>query len=159
MIPGKLRQRSGLATILLLGLFALAGVATGTAAENSQDQLQVIDITDPASGDISIEQFKWQKRLLIILADSPFDPRFVEQLAYLDGEEHFLTERDVVVLRDTDPAAKSELRRKFRPRDFVIILVAKDGTVFLRKPTAWSVREFSNAIDKLPIRQQEIKSR
>ena len=159
MTLGHIRQRSGLASILLLGFVVLAGLVPAPAAENNEDQLQLIDITNPASGEITIEQFKWQKRLLIILADSPFDPRFVEQLQNLKGEEHFLIERDVVVLRDTDPSARSELRRRFRPRDFVIILVGKDGTVFLRKPTAWNVRELSNAIDKLPIRQQEIKSR
>ena len=39
------------------------------------------------------------------------------------------------------------------------VLIGKDGTVYLRKPFPWSVREISRSIDKMPLRQQEIRDR
>ena len=65
----------------------------------------------------------------------------------------------MVVITDTDPAAKSELRTKLRPRGFMLALIGKDGTVKLRKPFPWDVRELSRTIDKMPLRKQEIRSR
>jgi len=37
------------------------------------------------------------------------------------------------------------------------VLIGKDGNVKLRKPFAWGMRELSRVIDKMPMRQQEIK--
>ena len=69
-----------------------------------------------------------------------------------------LADRDVVILIDTDPAARSDVRTQLRPRGFSMVLLAKDGTVVLRKPSPWDVREIRRAIDKLPLRQDEIKA-
>ncbi|WP_366915545.1 DUF4174 domain-containing protein [uncultured Lentibacter sp.] len=103
--------------------------------------------------------FLWTNRLVIVFADSAADPRFNEQVALLAERSSELAERDVKVILDTDPAAKTALRQKFRPRGFMLMLVGKDGQVYLRKPLPWSVREISRSIDKLPQRQQEIRDR
>jgi hypothetical protein len=70
-----------------------------------------------------------------------------------------LLDRDVVVLVDTDPDAKSDIRRTLRPRGFGIVLIGKDGGIKLRKPAPWTVRELSRIIDKMPMRQQELSER
>ena len=75
-----------------------------------------------------------------------------------DGLE-MLAERDVVILTDTDPAARSPIRLKLRPRGFMLAIIAKDGSIVTRKPGPWSVREISRSIDKLPLRQQEVRDR
>ena len=64
-----------------------------------------------------------------------------------------------MILTDTDPNELSDLREKLRPRGFMLVLIGKDGDVKLRKPFPWSVRELSRAIDKMPMRQQEIRDR
>ena len=69
-----------------------------------------------------------------------------------------LETRDVVVLTDTDPKADGPLRKGLHPRDFMLVLIGKDGRVALRKPTPWSIRELSRAIDKMPLRQDEIRA-
>ena len=69
-----------------------------------------------------------------------------------------LEERNVVVLLDSEPQAKTILRKKVRPRGFVVILVGKDGKIKLRKPFPWDVRSLSRAIDKMPMRRQEMKA-
>ena len=107
----------------------------------------------------ALAQYKWLNRPLVIFADSPNDPRFKRQMELLEDDPEALAERDVVVLTDTDPAAKGPLREALRPRDFMLVLVGKDGRVALRKPSPWSVRELSRAIDKIPLRQEEIIER
>ncbi|MBD0865537.1 MAG: DUF4174 domain-containing protein [Rhodobacteraceae bacterium] len=106
-----------------------------------------------------LSEFLWTNRPVIVFADTPADPRYGEQLALLQRDMDMLIERDVVVLTDTDPAAGSPLRKKLRPRGFQMVLVGKDGSVKLRKPFPYSVRELTRTIDKMPTRQQEIRER
>ena len=65
--------------------------------------------------------------------------------------------RDVVVLTDTSPEARSPLRRELNPRGFSLVIISKDGVSRIRKPLPWDVREITRSIDKMPIRQQEIR--
>jgi hypothetical protein len=62
-----------------------------------------------------------------------------------------------VVLTDTDPLARSAIRIKLRPRGFAMVIVDKDGKVVTRKPSPWDIREIGRAIDKTPLRQQELR--
>lgn len=112
----------------------------------------------PASANGSLSDYLWTHRPIIVFADSPNDPNFIEQMDLLDQGAEELAERDVVVLTDTDPSARSELRTELRPRGFVIVLVGKDGGVKLRKAAPWDVRELSRVIDKMPMRQQEMRA-
>jgi hypothetical protein len=57
----------------------------------------------------------------------------------------------VIVITDTDPAARAELRKKLRPRGFSLVLMDKDWKPMIRKPLPWDVREITHAIDKIPI--------
>ncbi|KIC11496.1 hypothetical protein RA19_05485 [Leisingera sp. ANG-M1] len=109
--------------------------------------------------DVALEDFQWVQRPVVVFADSPEDPRFHEQMERLMDGIEALKERDVVVLTDTDPAARSALRKKLRPRGFMLVLVGKDGGVKLRKPHPWTVRELSRTIDKFPERQREVEER
>ena len=96
---------------------------------------------------------------MVVFADSPADPRYTLQMEYLTDRLEYLDDLDVVILIDTDPSADSALRKKLRPRGFMLVLMGKDGTIYLRKPLPWDVREISRAIDKMPMRQQEIRDR
>lgn len=129
--------------------------AATLAAEEAQDAAAMIR---PA-GETELSDFLWTNRPVIVFADSPADPRYGEQIEYLRDDMAMLLDRDVVVLTDTDPAQKSPLRTKLRPRGFMLVLVGKDGKVLLRKPLPWTVRELSRTIDKLPERQREVEER
>jgi hypothetical protein len=112
----------------------------------------------PAS-EVKLDDFLWLKRLVVVFADSPNDPAFQTQLLYLADDPAELIKRDVVILTDTSPDTPSEARQTLRPRGFSMVLLDKDGAVKLRKPLPWSVREIVHAIDKFPLRQQEIRDR
>jgi len=107
--------------------------------------------------DTDLSEFKWTKRPVIVLAESADDPAFIEQMELIERHADDLVARDVVVIVDTDPAVRSDIRQKLRPRGFMLTLVGKDGGVKLRKPFPWDVREITRSIDKMPMRQREIR--
>lgn len=141
-----------LLSLVMAGFFGAGAVAAQTDAPADVPVFLTPDVTD-------LSQFVWENRPIIVFADSPNDPNFGLQMEYLENRAADLAERDVVVLTDTDPAAMSPLRQKLRPRGFMLVLIGKDGGVKLRKPFPWDVRELSRTIDKMPMRQREIRER
>jgi len=120
--------------------------------------LALVALPALANGEDPLEPYLWQARPVIVFAPSAEDPRFVQQMAWLEARAAEMEDRDVVILTDTDPESGSALREKFHPRGFNLILVGKDGGVKLRKPFPWNVRELTRAIDKMPMRRQEMQS-
>jgi hypothetical protein len=120
------------------------------------------DVNDNAlilkGAEINLDDFLWINRPIVVLADSPGDPRFVEQMRLLREQLPDLKDRDVVVITDTEPSQKTDLRQKLRPRGFMLVLIGKDGGIKLRKPSPWNVREISRIIDKMPMRRQEMRA-
>lgn len=141
--------------LLAIGIAVFLGLTGAQAAEDADAAPPVIR----DGYDADLNDFLWVNRLVAVFADSPADPRFAQQLSYLEAEVEALALRDVVVLTDTDPSAKSAIRQALRPRGFMMVLIAKNGDVYLRKPLPWTVREISHSIDKLPMRQQEMRDR
>ncbi len=139
------------AAAALLAPIAAPAHAQGAEAEGAEG-LTIID----AEG-VSLDEFRWRNRLVVVFADAPIDPRFTEQMQMLRARPDPLIERDVIVITDTDPDARSDVRQTLRPRGFQLALIGKDGEVELRKPSPWSSREISRTIDKMPLRLQEIR--
>lgn len=151
-------------------VLALAGLAAPAPAE--EDLIAVPETPaedtvtgdeDPAGGfvvlrgDVDLGQFLWLARPLVVFADTPNDPRYLEQLRLLSLRPADLAARDVVVIADTDPSAATEVRSRLRPRGFSVVLIDKDGDVELRRPAPTDVRVLSNTIDRTPLRRQEIR--
>ncbi len=145
-------------TFFVLSFLTLTCAALAPHAAGATDGTPVDGVILPGE-DADLNEFLWIKRPVVVFADSPSDPRFVEQMNFLTERLEDLEARDVVVLTDTDPGAGSALRRQLRPRGFMLVLIGKDGKVELRKPVPWDVRELGRVIDKMPIRQQEIRDR
>lgn len=112
----------------------------------------------PASA-VVVADLIFLKRAVVVFADTPDDPNFVRQMELIARDPRSLAERDVIVVTDTDPAAKTALRQKLRPRGFGLVLMDKDWTPVIRKPLPWDVREITHAIDKFPLRRQEMTER
>jgi len=138
----------------ILMLVLAAAALTATAAPAQQDDGAARPLV---SDEKALEPFRWVARPVVVFADSANDPRFRQQMDLLMERPDALLERDVVVITDTDPSANSPVRQKLRPRGFMLAVIGKDGQVELRKPSPWDVREITRAIDKMPLRQQEIR--
>ncbi len=145
----KIAHASSLAFVFTF-LFA-APIWAQDDASNGDDSF----ISEALQADLS--EFLWKNRPIVVFADSADDPAFIKQIALIEERVDALKMRDVVVLTDTDPEKMSPIRKKLRPRGFMLVIMGKEGRVQLRKPFPWSVREISRTIDKLPIRQREIR--
>ncbi|SCZ54335.1 protein of unknown function [Epibacterium ulvae] len=144
-------MRPFLAIVLTLFLTSPIGAEEVTAGANEPLFM--------AGVESNLNDFLWKKRPILVFADTEADPRYQEQLALLRENEEALRARDVVVLFDSTPDAKSPWRTKLRPRGFQLVLIGKDGGVKLRKPFPWTVRELSRTIDKIPTRLREVEDR
>lgn len=105
---------------------------------------------------VTLDDFLWLKRPIVVFADTPNDPAFQRQMQRITADLAPLEERDVVILTDTDPAARTEVRQRLRPRGFSLVLMDKDGEVKRRNPAPWGVRDITHAIDRFPLRRQEM---
>lgn len=129
--------------------------STATAGETldiwRSDPTHIFDAKDVELADVI-----WAARPLVIFADSPLDPIFAQQMELLRAGQAIAQDRDMIIIVDTDPSARTIIRETLHPKGFNWALIGKDGMVKLRKPFAWDMRELSRVIDKMPIRQQEM---
>jgi hypothetical protein len=146
-------------SIILASLLATASMAHAADAPSpieawESDPTRVFD-----AAEIDLGDFQWIARPIVVFANSERDPAFAEQMEELAEDFDELAVRDVVLVVDTDPEARSDIRQRLRPRGFMTVLIGKDGQVKLRKPFPWTVRELIRSIDKMPLRRQEIRDR
>ena len=138
---------------------SLIAVICVTALPNlgSAESLETIfvDVTE----ETTVDGYLWVKRPVIVFANTDLDVNFQTQMKSMRQGAEELAARDVVVLVDANPAEETALRKKFRPRGFAVLLMGKDGQIKLRKPFPWDARELSRSIDKMPMRQQEMRSK
>lgn len=146
-----------------LMLAAIAALPSASLAENQDESTFAVWSAEPTrifnATEIDLDDLQWQLRGLVVFGQGVNDPLFLEQMDLINSRIDALVERDVIVITDTDTEELSELRRKLRPRAFMLALIGKDGSVAFRKPSPWDVREISRSIDKMPLRQQEIDNR
>ncbi|MHA7887028.1 MULTISPECIES: DUF4174 domain-containing protein [Roseicyclus] len=139
---------------------AADSVAMAAAADSAQTEpVEAIGPLAPRdAADVALEDFIWVARPVIVFADSPNDPRFIEQMQLLAARPDPLLERDVVIITDTDPSARSGPRIALRPRGFSLVVLQKDGSVGFRRPSPRDVREIVRGIDNFQFRQEELRS-
>jgi hypothetical protein len=113
--------------------------------------LEVFDAVE-----VALDSFLWVKRPIIVFANTPADPAFQQQVEYILGRAAEFAERDVVLILDSDPAARSEARQRLRPRGFMLAILDKDGEVKQRRPAPRNAREIIAVIDRFPLRRQEM---
>ena len=95
-----------------------------------------------------IRDLIWEKRPVLVFSNSHLDPNLKQQIKMFASDPNALLSRDVQVFVDHTPEPNSNLRKRFRPKGFLIILIGKDGQIKLRKNTPWSAREITRVIDK-----------
>jgi hypothetical protein len=144
-------------------LSAAEGEATPLLAEDTEAGSDATPVEDDGiailnAAEVTLDDFLWTARPIVVFADTPADPRFAEQMALLTDRPEPLLERDVVIIVDTDPSARSSVRTALRPRGFSVVVIGKDGTIGLRRPAPRDVREIVRAIDNFQLRQEEMRS-
>jgi hypothetical protein len=146
-------------TLVLLSLVPVPLWAENAPAPVEPAAQETPAVGPIAAADVVLDELMFLRRPVVVFADSPADPTFIRQMQLIERDLPALDQRDVVVIVDTDPAAKSAIRQKLRPRGFSLVLMEKDLKPVIRKPLPWDVREIVAAIDKFPLRRQEMLER
>ena len=124
---------------LLRFAFILFFASSAYVTANSLD----ITYVEP---DTEIRNLIWEKRIVLVFSNSHLDPKLKQQIEMFTSDPVALLSRDVQVFVDHTPEPNSNLRKRFRPKGFLIILIGKDGQIKLRKNTPWSAREITRVI-------------
>jgi hypothetical protein len=119
-----------------------------------------------------LDALRWEKRVIVMLADGGDDPALAEQEARLRAAAADLAERDVVLVTargpvvsvdgNTDEAPTAdELRDAYADSTsgFQVVLVGKDGAVKLRSAEPVAAGDLFALIDTMPMRRQEMWER
>ncbi|MEM7620695.1 MAG: DUF4174 domain-containing protein [Pseudomonadota bacterium] len=130
-------------------------------------------LTNCSSADVGrlMENYLWEKRVLIIFSPSTERSNLKAQNRMLSAVKSGLRERDMVVWRLIDGKSVTVNGRqkphlptrifykhfKVSPEKFVVILLGKDGGEKLRKARRVTADELFALIDAMPMRQQEMR--
>ncbi len=126
----------------------------------------------PTGGITTLQQLRDHARPVLIFAPKPDDPQLEIQMRILEEHAAEAHDRDVVGIAlpygNPSPSAvqlssgdAEAARRKFQvnPGDFAAILIGKDGGAKLRSSKPLSMQKLEEAIDAMPMRKDEVKSK
>ena len=98
------------------------------SAYASEDMLEITYVKT----NTDIKDLIWEKRPVLVFSNSHLDPNLKQQIKMFGSDPNALSSRDVTVFVDDKPEPNSNLRKRFRPKGFLIILIGKDGQIKLR---------------------------
>jgi len=109
-----------------------------------------------AFAEADLASYKWKNRVLVILAPSDNDLQLKEQRASAAASAAGFSERDLIVV--TEIGVEGPIHRKFgiRQSDFQVLLIGKDGHSALQWPKPVTSEVIFSAIDRMPMRRDEI---
>lgn len=108
---------------------------------------------------LALGDVKFTYRPIVVFADTPRDPNFLRQMEILTPLFPQFSARDVIIITDTDPNGRSEIRQLLRPRGFSLVIMDKDWRSPIRRPSPRTAREVLNIIDRMPIARTEALER
>ena len=109
------------------------------------------------SGADALAALRGNARPVVVLSDSRDDPRVAKQIAALDRTKPELDDRNITVLRDSEPGSRLRTSLGVKRHGFAVVLVGKDGGVkkVWRDPV--NPREIFTIIDQMPMRRREMR--
>ena len=127
-------------------------------------------MTMAQSNDI-VQQHQWKQRVLLIFSPDAFDSLYQQQLAEYQQQKVGLEERDLVMYKilddkiiaptgkEYDRSVAQVLRDQYQVsgKGLTVVLVGKDGGEKLTEQGLLSTDKLFATIDKMPMRQQEMR--
>jgi hypothetical protein len=128
--------------------------------------LAAATVSDP------LQNLVWERRVLVVLAPTPDDARAAETRRRFDGRTCEAADRDLTMVLapargegriDERPLTRAEvdtLRARFRAggKDFLVVLVGKDGGEKLRLAEPPALEQVFALIDGMPMRRAEMRA-
>jgi hypothetical protein len=146
-----------------------AGLVGVTAARAVGTPTGLVKTAGAQTAGADLSRFQWRRRLLVVFAPVPQDPRLAAQRLRLAEQRSGYAERDLTVIEVAgrsvlvdgarDRSLDSyELRVHFEIEDnaFATLLIGKDGGEKLRRDGLMPNDMLFDAIDTMPMRRQEM---
>lgn len=119
----------------------------------------------------TLDQYRWQKRVLLISASSDDDAAFLEQTRDIDVTIDEFNMRDMLLITlldskgsgaggralSDDEVARARKAVDLASGTFTVVLLGKDGGIKLRETSPTSMRDIYALIDAMPMRQREMR--
>lgn len=149
---------------LLLFIFSLSLTAITKTDTNDTDS--------PCDGkSVTLDQFQWKNRVLLIFAEDSDSDVYKAQIDSLHSHREGLIDRDLVIFSifdqecstldgnviDDKSAEKIQNDYSDQKETYSVFLIGKDGGVKLHKNQLLNVDELFNTIDRMPMRQREMR--
>ncbi|MEH0153875.1 DUF4174 domain-containing protein [Limibacter armeniacum] len=118
-----------------------------------------------------LEEFQWKNRLLLLFDENTDSHPIKEQLLLFEQKQEELEDRQLLLIRIDQNTVRNQqgmlitdleataIRKHFSVPDnqFTVLLIGKDGTKKLTKYHPVSPQEIFSLIDRMPMRQPEMK--
>ena len=111
--------------------------------------------TIPTTADLNLKDYRWKNRVLLTFGN-PTSDKLQNQKAILATDPDGLEDRDMVIL---EPPQTNTLAKRYKvdPKNFMVILVGKDGGEKLRQEEPVTLDQLFGLIDQMPMRQREMR--
>lgn len=115
-----------------------------------------------------LDAYRWQNRVVVIVADAHAKDEFARQHQALLGDSDGVQDRDLIVVTvdkdsvEIDGVASQSIRANrirgafgIPEQGFYVLLIGKDGGVKLRSNELVTIEDLFTLIDGMPMRQKE----
>ncbi|MBD2094238.1 DUF4174 domain-containing protein [Trichocoleus sp. FACHB-591] len=120
-----------------------------------------------------LSDYQWQHRILLVFAPATASSDYRQQMQIWQSDQAGVEDRDLKLVevlgtgesqvegQSISAASVDVLRQQFgvSVEEFAVILVGKDGTEKQRSQAPMNLAMLYRAIDAMPMRQQEMRSR
>jgi hypothetical protein len=121
--------------------------------------------------DVDLDKHKWEERVILLFAPSSDHADYQKMRDDLGGREEGVEQRDLVIYhlffeepgrvgeREVAVSATEQSAPEYGADEggFTYVLIGKDGTQKMREKEAVSVDEIFATIDRMPMRQREMR--
>lgn len=128
-------------------------------------------IAESLAEGLSLQEYRWQNRLLLVFAPAEDDPRLARQMALSRAHGDGLAERDLLLMEiigskemrieghagSLGDAKALRDRHNVASDEFAVILIGKDGGIKRRQPHPFEAEDLFATIDAMPMRRREMR--
>ncbi len=124
---------------------------------------------------LSLDTYRWENRLILIVAENPEEGKMVEQLKLFQNEQEALSDRKLLIFKihaggctvynsSMKPIQNTENKDLFEEfgsnsAPFQILLIGLDGGINTKRNRVTDPAVFFAEIDTMPLRRNELRGK